>query len=41
MGGWQGLEAAKMVPLKIERRKCMDALGQVIGHSGLKLKEIY
>jgi len=28
-GGW-------IVVLKSERRKCMGALGQVIGHSGLK-----
>jgi len=36
MGRWLGLKASKTVVLKNERRKCMDALGQVIGHSGLK-----
>jgi len=36
MGGWQGQEAGKTVVLKNERGKCMDALGQVIGHLGLK-----
>jgi len=29
-----------MVILKNERGKCMDALGQVIGHSSLKAAEI-
>jgi len=36
MGGWQGPETGFTVVLKYERGKCMDALGQVIGHSGLK-----
>jgi len=37
MGGWQRTEACKTVVLKKERGKCMDALGQVIGHSALKI----
>jgi len=36
MGGWWGLEVGKTLTFKNERGKCMDALGQVIGHSGLK-----
>jgi len=40
MGGWQGLDAGKTVVLKNERGKCINALGQVISHSGLKLAEI-
>jgi len=36
MGGWWGLEVGKMLTFKNETGKCMDGLGQVIGHSGLK-----
>jgi len=35
MGGWQGLEVGKTVVLKM-KEESMDALSQVIGHSGLK-----
>jgi len=31
-----GLEVGKTVFLKNKRGKCMDVLGQIIGHSGLK-----
>jgi len=37
MGGWRRPEAGKTVVLKNERGKCMDALGQVIGHSDIKI----
>jgi len=33
MGGWWGTEVGKTVDLKM---KSMDALCQVIGHSGIK-----
>jgi len=36
MDGWQGRKAGKTVVLKNGRGKCMDALGQVVGHSDLK-----
>jgi len=43
MGGWWGAETGKMVVLKNEKGKCMDALGQAPFRSQtwLKLKVIY
>jgi len=36
MGEWWGPKAGKMVVLINKTGKCMDALGQAIGHLGLK-----
>jgi len=35
MGGWWGPEVGKTVALNFFRERRRDALGQVMGHSGL------